>query len=167
MFFAEEFDEEEEEEEVDLNSLIEGGVDDDDVITEDDEASFYQQHHHHQQKQQHQQQRHLAANSQNGNSKSKMVLPEMESGSLRRPPRPQLTIVDDLDEDLEEDVFGEEQELVIYYFVLSLQHSSLVSHSLAFSSRVQGIMFKLPGGEKNISSFVFELPSHDCRIPLN
>ena len=143
FFFSEEFDEEEEEEEVDLNSLIEGGVDDDDVITEDDEASFYQQHHHHQQKQQQQQQRHIAANSQNGNSKSKMVLPEMESGSLRRPPRPQLTIVDDLDEDLEEDVFGEEQELVIYYFVLSLQHSSLVSHSLAFGSRFQGIMFKL------------------------
>ena len=163
MFFAEEFDEEEEEEEVDLNSLIEGGVDDDDVITEDDEASFYQQHHHHQQKQQQQQQRHIAANSQNGNSKSKMVLPEMESGSLRRPPRPQLTIVDDLDEDLEEDVFGEEQELVIKYFVWSLLRSSLVTHWLL----IPGDLVSNPGGEKNISSFVFELPSHDCCIPLN
>ena len=39
-----------------------------------------------------------------------MVLPEMDLGGPRRPPRPQLTIVDDLDDD--EDAFGEDQELV-------------------------------------------------------
>jgi len=47
-----------------------------------------------------------------------MVLPEMDLGGPRRPPRPQLTIVDDLEDDEDEDAFGEDQELVRSRFQL-------------------------------------------------
>ncbi len=98
----EEFDEDidEEEDEVDLSSLIEGGVDDDDLIEDEFvEAGDGVE----------EEERPLVPIFK---SNKNMVLPEMDLGGPRRPPRPQLTIVDDLDDDEDEDAFGEDQELV-------------------------------------------------------
>lgn len=80
-FFSEEF-EDDIDEEVDLSSLIEGGVDDDDC----DETDVI---------------------DEDFVNDSTMTLPDSD-GSLKRPVRPKLTLV----EDDEDDAFGEDDELV-------------------------------------------------------
>jgi len=83
--FLEEFDDDIDEE-VDLSSLIEGGVDDDDC----DEAEAIDDN--------------LYLDDSDTNA---MPLPQLE-GSIKRPMRPKLTLV----EDEEDDAFGEDDELV-------------------------------------------------------
>jgi hypothetical protein len=80
----EEFEEEDEEDdEVDLSSLIEGGVDDDDEAVDQ---------------------------SVGDEVKSRAMASDLAAS--RRPSRPQLTIVDDVDDEEDEELFGEDQELV-------------------------------------------------------
>jgi hypothetical protein len=115
----EEFDDiedDDEDVEVDLNSLIEGGVDDDDDNLVVDESLFEAK-----------------------SKKVSMVLPDMDSSS-RRPSRPKLTIVDDLDDEEDDDAFGEDQELVRTNFVSFNQKKCFwfikkVANSLRLSER--------------------------------
>ena len=112
----EEFDDledDDEDVEVDLNSLIEGGVDDDDDNLADD-SSFESNRKEVKEEVSNRKFREEVSNRKVKEEVS-MVLPEMES-SLRRTSRPQLTIVDDLDDEEDDDAFGEDQELVRIIF---------------------------------------------------
>ena len=88
--------------EVDLSSLIEGGVDDDDLVDDSD------------------------VNAEHMNREKNTTFPEMDASSSsatsRRPSRPQLTIVDDVEDDEEEEIFGEDQELVRLIVMITYYH---------------------------------------------
>ena len=82
--------------------MIEGGVDDDDLVDDSD------------------------VNAEHMNREKNASLPEMDASSSsatsRRPSRPQLTIVDDVEDDEEEEIFGEDQELVRLIVMITYYH---------------------------------------------